>query len=381
MKATAFAPPANLLGELQEALQHGTVARRVETLRRVTDLFLSGAVDYSDEQIAVFDDVFHCLIQQIEISAKALLASRMAPIRNAPPQLVHTLAFDDMVEVAAPVLSQSERLDDEALIENARVKSQGHLLAISKRRSLSGAVTDILVERGNAEVVESAVNNPGAEFSESGFTQLVSRANGDDNLATCLGMRKSIPRHHYLKLIARASDSVRARLAAANPQAADDIISAVNEVALLASTEPAAISEETAAAHALVKLLYADGRLDENQISTFAEAGKFDETNAAIAMLANVPVSIAETMMIESRSEGMMILAKVTGLTWPTLKAILSMRGRLSGDEIKDINDYKQSYEMLRVSTAQQVLRFHRMRQSTGQTEPASAPQPLGSVA
>ena len=37
----------SLLDELQTTLAHGTVARRVETLRRVTDLFINGAVDYS----------------------------------------------------------------------------------------------------------------------------------------------------------------------------------------------------------------------------------------------------------------------------------------------------------------------------------------------
>jgi uncharacterized protein (DUF2336 family) len=373
MSSTALASsPPNLLGELQNALQHGNVSRRVETLRRVTDLFLDGAVYYSDEQIAVFDDVFNCLIQEIETSAKALLATRLAPNSKAPPQIIHTLAFDDVIEVAAPVLSQSERLDDAALIDNARNKSQGHLLAISKRRVLSDAVTDILVERGNEEVVESAVNNPGAEFSESGFTTLVSRAAGNDNLATCLGMRRAIPRHHYLKLIAKASDSVRACLAAANPNSKDDITNVVKEVALRASTERGAFSDETAAARELVRLLHADGRLDENQVAIFAEAGKFDETNAAIAILANVPVSTVENMMIESRSEGMMILAKVTGLSWQTLKLILSMRDHLSGSGTKNINEYRESYEMLRTTTAQQVLRFHRMRQNTELAEPVA---------
>ena len=136
----------NLLDELQNTLAHGTLARRVETLRRVTDLFLHGAVDYSDEQIDVFDDVFHCLIQEIEVSAKTLLSNRIAPSPKAPPRLIYTLAFDDAIEVAAPVLSQSERLNDAMLIENARSKSQGHLLAISKRKVLSDAVTDVLVE-------------------------------------------------------------------------------------------------------------------------------------------------------------------------------------------------------------------------------------------
>jgi len=68
----------SLLDELQATLAHGTVARRVETLRRVTDLFINGAVDFSDEQIALFDDVFQCLTDHIETAAKALLANRLA---------------------------------------------------------------------------------------------------------------------------------------------------------------------------------------------------------------------------------------------------------------------------------------------------------------
>src|SRR3954464_5957560 len=84
----------DLLDELQNTLAHGTVARRVETLRRVTDLFLNGAVDYSDEQVALFDDVFQCLMRHIEASAKALLANRLAAIGNAPPLTIRTLAFD-----------------------------------------------------------------------------------------------------------------------------------------------------------------------------------------------------------------------------------------------------------------------------------------------
>src|SRR6201996_8466334 len=144
MSSKSAATSESLLDELQTTLAHGTVARRVETLRRVTDLFINGAVDYSDDQIGLFDDVFQCLMHHIEISAKALLANRLAPIDTAPPQTIRTLAFDEAIEVAGPVLSQSLRLDDETLIETARHKSQAHLMAISMRKVLSRAVTDVL---------------------------------------------------------------------------------------------------------------------------------------------------------------------------------------------------------------------------------------------
>lgn len=369
-KSTATAE--SLLDELQATLAHGTVARRVETLRKVTDLFINGAVDYSDEQIGLFDDVFQCLMEHIETSARALLADRLAPIDTAPPGTIRALALDDLIEVAAPVLSRSERLDDDALIETARNKSQAHLLAISIRRMLSGAVTDVLVLRGNDEVIQSTVNNPGAEFSERGFTRLVQRAEGDDHLATCLGMRPTIPRHLYLKLLAKASATVRERLEAAHPQQAGEVPTAVREATRRVRSAPEAITRETEIAHALVKSLYEDGRLDEFQLATFAGAGKFDETNAAIAALANVPVSIAEDMMLETRAEGVMILAKVGGMSWSTVKAIINMRDDLSGMEPADLQACKATYERLRPSTAQQVLRFHRMQQSAAAPAPAA---------
>src|ERR1700730_2112754 len=186
MSSKSASSSESLLDELQATLAHGTVARRVETLRRVTDLCLNGAVDFSNEQVGLFDDVFHCLMHHIENSAKALLSNRLAPVDRAPPLTIRALAFDDLIEVAAPVLSQSERLDDEALIETARNKSQAHLMAISTRKSLSGAVTDVLILRGDDDVVQNTVNNPGAQFTERGYGRLVARAEGADNLAPCI---------------------------------------------------------------------------------------------------------------------------------------------------------------------------------------------------
>jgi Uncharacterised protein conserved in bacteria (DUF2336) len=183
-------------------------------------------------------------------------------------------------------------------------------------------------------------------------------------------LRPNIPRHVYLKLLAKASAAVRTRLEAAHQPMAHGVSYAVREATRLVRSSPSAISEETAIAHALVKSLYDDGRLDEYQVTAFAEAGKFDEANAAIAALASVSVSIAENMMVETRAEGVMILAKISGMSWSTVKAIIEMRDHLAGKESSDLEACKATYERLRPSTAQQVLRFHRMQQTA--TTPAA---------
>src|SRR5262249_56900732 len=117
------------------------------------------------------------------VSARAALAERLAAVPNAPPTAVRTLAFDDAIDVAGPVLKGSERLDNVTLVENASSKSQQHLLAISQRKSLSETVTDVLVERGNREVALSTARNAGAKFSEAGYVRLIKRSEGDDELA------------------------------------------------------------------------------------------------------------------------------------------------------------------------------------------------------
>ncbi|TKW77176.1 MAG: DUF2336 domain-containing protein, partial [Bradyrhizobium icense] len=78
---------------------------------------------------------------------------------------------------------------------------------------------------------------------------------------------------------------------------------------------------------------------------------------------ANVSVTVAENMMMETRAEGVMILAKVANLSWSTVKAIINLRDDVAGGEPTDMPTCKATYERLRPTTAQQVLRFHRMQQ------------------
>jgi uncharacterized protein (DUF2336 family) len=220
-----------LIQEVVNAVANGAVSQRSEMVRRVTDLFIVGLAQYSDEEVALFDDVFTCLAVQIELSARALLAVRLAPIPKAPPKIIRALAFDDEIDVAGPVLAQSEGLDDPTLVENARKKSQEHLFAISRRRSLSESVTDELVERGDQLVVLSTAANQGAKFSDAGFEVLVRRSDGNDRLGACVGSRSEIPPRLFLKLLAKASQTVRAKLEAEHPEARREIHQAVAEVA------------------------------------------------------------------------------------------------------------------------------------------------------
>ena len=119
-----------LLADLEDAVSRGTAESCLRALWHATDILIAGR--YSEEQIWTFGEVIGRLAEDIEIAARVRLSNMLAPSNNAPVKVIKKLAFDDLIDVAGPVLRQSERLDARTLVANARSKSQQHLLAISR---------------------------------------------------------------------------------------------------------------------------------------------------------------------------------------------------------------------------------------------------------
>jgi uncharacterized protein (DUF2336 family) len=154
---------ASLILELGDAIANGSSRKSAETLRRLTDLFAGRADELSDQHIELFDDVIVRLAGEIENKARIELARRLPPLEKAAPNTIRQLASDDSIEVAGPVLMQSRRLGDDDLAVIARSKGQAHLLAISSRRPLGEEVTDVLVDRGDEDVLFNVASNSGAK--------------------------------------------------------------------------------------------------------------------------------------------------------------------------------------------------------------------------
>jgi uncharacterized protein (DUF2336 family) len=352
----------SLIDELENALASGTSDQRIHTLARITDLFVLGAESYSDEQIDIFDDVMIKIAARIEAKSLARLSSRLAPVPNAPKRTVKELAFHQDIAVARPVLVGSERLDESDLVDNARTQSQEHLLAISERKSLSEAITDVLVERGDREVVRSVASNTGARFSNAGFRRLVTRSTGDDVLTTSVGSRRDIPRAHYLKLIERASASVREKLTALNPQDAVAVKTAVAEVTGGIRSETRDASSNYAEAKTQVEALARNKQLNEQAIHQFARERKFEQTVTALSLLCDVEIDVVERAMLDPGAEVALILAKYANLSWTTAKAILLLQSAERGLTAQDLDQAMSNFSRLQPETARRVLGFYRTR-------------------
>lgn len=349
---------AALIDELNEAVALGTFDRRAKILHRIIELFVVASGQYSDEQIALFDDVLMRIAQSIELSARATLAKRLAQEPRAPMNVSRFLASHDAIDVAGPLLERSARLDDDTLIAAARSKSQQHLLAISKRASLDEAVTDVLVERGDKSVVLSAAGNPGARFSDRGYARLTTRSEGDDELTACLGLRRDIPPRHLMQLLAKASHAVREKLAAANPSLAPIIDEAVSEAAKTVLDQAQVVVRDYTAARRRIETLRTAGQLGEDAVAAFARANQFEETAAALAALCELPIETVEQALDQELPDAVLIMAKALGMSRETVKAILRMRAGGRGISPGELEQCLEAFARLRAAIARQIIKF-----------------------
>ena len=350
----------SFLRDLEDAVSRGSAESRLRALWHATDYLIAGR--YTDDEIWVFGEVIGRLADGIELAARAELSKRLVHTDNASIGIIKKLAFDDSIDVAGPILQHSGRLDAKTLVSNIRTKSQSHLLAISRRSSLTSVVTDELITRGNREVVNSVVTNAGAGFSDFGFLHMIKRSEGDAILAEQLGLRKDVPRHIFQQLIAKASEDVIRKLKSERPDLMDQIQTSVTDVtgSLQSKFGPASTSYFNA--RKIVAAQHQRGDLNENSILEYARSHKLEEATVGLSLLCSLPVDVVERALADSSSELTLILAKALNFEWETAMSLLFLGAKEHRISTRHLDHMREEFKRLNIDTSRTVLSFYKSR-------------------
>src|SRR5262249_1059163 len=149
---------------------------------------------------------------------------------------------------------------------------------------------------------------------------LVQRAEGDDRLASGVGSRPEIPLHLLFELLGKASEAVRTRLEAVHPEARGEVRRAVAEATARIRDDALGGIRGSAAALAFAEALHRAGRLDDERLRTFVQAGRFAEVAAALAVMSGLSLSFVERTMLQERADMIVVLARALDLSWSTTK-------------------------------------------------------------
>ena len=351
----------SLIPELDDIVWHGDPARRADAARRISELFLQGAANFRSDHVELFDGVLTSLVPHAEFSDRAELAERLSVLANAPRGLVGHLALEDEIAIAGPLLRRSPVIDEAMLVEIATAKSQGHLLAIAERPTLSPDLTDVIVARGDRNVVRRTAGNVGANFSADGYSTLIKRAGQDGVLTIRLGQRDDLSPEQLKDLLSGSIDIVRRRLlTVVTPERQAGIKQVMS--AISGATERVERRDFTAAQRT-VMALHRDGALGEGALLNFAKVFKYEESVAALSAMTGVKIETLDRLISGDRYDPILVAGKTIGLEWATVRALIMLRlGPNRTAAPADIEVARANYARLMPSTAERVVGFWKTR-------------------
>ena len=157
---------------LFELARDKTAQGREALLATVQDLFLDRGQMLTDRERFLMNDILRNLIKEVEDTVRRTLAEQLAGRKDAPRDVILLLA-NDKIEVAYPILLQSEVLLDLELVEIIHHRTLEYQLAIAMRETVSETVSQALVATGGADVIKTLLENQGAQISQSTLEYLV----------------------------------------------------------------------------------------------------------------------------------------------------------------------------------------------------------------
>src|SRR5258706_1921911 len=364
LRYVLMAVATSLIPGLDEIIKHGNPDRRADAARRIAELYFEEAATLPPDHIDLFDGALINLVPDTEIASRVELAERLSVIANAPGGMVGQLAREDEILIAGPLLRRSPVIDEGALIDIARIKGQAHLLAMSERPTLSPGVTDVIVRRGDREVVRRAAGNAGAVFSQAGYSVLITRASQDGVLTLKVGQRDDLSDQQLKDLLAGSIDIIRRRLFdVVKPARQAAIKQAMSEISGV--PEPVESRRDFAPAQRTILTLHNAGELNEAALLGFAKAFKYEESIAALAVMSGVKIATLDRLIGGERYDPILIVGKVVGLEWATVRALILLRlGAHRVPSPTDIESARVNFARLMPSTAQRVVNFWQTRQS-----------------
>ncbi|MTH96754.1 DUF2336 domain-containing protein [Roseibium sp. RKSG952] len=178
---------------------------------RVAELCLDGLADRSQGEKQLFADVILTLYAQADAEQRAALARQLAMYADIPPHLARHIA-EDTINIAMPVLLQSEALTPEDMAGIAETASPAHLQILAHRPDLKMIASDVIVRRGDRETRCLITENTDIRLSRQSLLLLAEAAETDELLRGPLINRADLTPAVCQRMLTYVSGETRAQL-------------------------------------------------------------------------------------------------------------------------------------------------------------------------
>lgn len=341
--------------------------RRIELLRRVTDLYNGNIDTYSQMELYLFDDIMSKIVERLPQPSKRILADDIAGAADTPRTVARKLAFDHDIEVARPVLRRSTVLSEDDVVEIAEDRSQGHLAAIAGRPTLTEQATDILIRRGDRIVAHTLSANHGARLSDHAMIRLVVRAEDDADLQQLLVERPDLSADALARLLPMISRELAAKLAERGYEMAEglppELVAEAQKRFADALRNRQKNIEQVAESTKSIK----SGALTlDDMVRRLAAEERLVDMAAVIAGSAELDRSVIFKILAQGNPQPVLALLRSVDLAWATVDLVLRARGKKFGWPYRPTPAMRTGYEGTSIDLARKVIGFLKTRYGGG---------------
>lgn len=339
--------------------QEKSSEKRRDLLVLISELFTEGAENHSDAETKLFGDILCRLVDQVSVDVRAQFSEQMAPLACTPHSVALRLAQDEELAVSGVMLEQSEVLTDADLRQIAGSLSQGHLLAITRRKGLSETVTEVLADRGDVEVLEGVTHNATARFSDFGLKRLATRSLDYPEVLRALSQRADVPSDRLARAVASFDAEARAKLENLVALSPDFAALLVSEAAGIARERKQELEQEISSL--LRRISQRIGTLDES-ITEFARDGRMEAVAELLTQVTGLEESHIANILNHDNDFGLAVVCRSLSIGDEAYLKLSRLRAEHLGQAPSIAEAWAGNYAEIDRASADRALYFHRMR-------------------
>jgi uncharacterized protein (DUF2336 family) len=343
-------------------------AVRRQLAKRLADVICIPASQLTPQERHMAGDVLVELLRSADADIRESVAKRLVMLNEAPRTILVILAKDE-IRIARYILEESRSLTDSDLIQISRKVSGAHRAVIAKRRKVSDAVVDALVEFLEEDVVEALLKNREANFSETAIQRILTVSRNHQPYVGLLAKRDELRPSHGLTMFWWASTENRKKILhrfAVTRSVLQESCSDLFPKAAADGWSDAGVRKALQFIERRQRNRAAIARSEfeglEEAINTAEIHGLTRKLTEEISYMAGIKPATGAQILTDKGGEAIAILCKAPGLKreyieklWRALKRPLH---DLDGSMHPSLARVMETYDVISTDKAQTVLRY-----------------------
>ena len=342
-------------------------ARKI-LLRRLIDYIALPGSQVAPQDRSMGGDILLDMLFHATDEERAHCATRLAVMSEAPRRVLRYLA-QCKLEIARPLLEESEAFDSSDLLEIIDHVSTAHRLLIAKRKRVPVSVCDALSRSAELNVVQELLRNKQAQFSETAMDVLVGRSRKEEGLVDLLITRLELKPAQAMAMFWWSDRDTRRTILQRHAADRSEMVGMCADVFAIAAQEGWSDPVARKTLQLIERRQRNRGAIEkspydslEHAVEIAAQDGMTPELVQEIGYLAGIKPVTGAKILTDHGGEGIAVLCKATGLKRPYLEHFWrALRYPMTGQDGEPhmlFVSLQETYDLLTVAKAQTTLRY-----------------------